>query len=147
MNEHRTDVDAPPDWRALRAEFPTLQRFTYLDMARKAILPRVVEDSTASWRLKHRLGGALRQSGVLAAACLHALDHNVERLAEDHANAALFARLAGEIDRIILPFPNPETNIVFLDVARTRQTAPEIAARLKLQGVRLRSIAKSSCER
>ena len=40
-----------------------------------------------AWRWKHRLGGALRQSGMLAAAGLYALDHNVERLAEDHANA------------------------------------------------------------
>ena len=47
-----------------------------------------------AWRWKHRLGGALRQSGILAAAGLYALDHNVERLAEDHANARRLGRHA-----------------------------------------------------
>ena len=44
-----------------------------------------------AWRYKQMLGGALRQSGVLAAACLYALDNNVERLAEDHARARRLA--------------------------------------------------------
>src|SRR5262249_33261245 len=45
-----------------------------------------------AWRFKHMFGGALRQSGIVAAACLHALDHHVERLTEDHRNAQLLAR-------------------------------------------------------
>ena len=50
-----------------------------------------------AWRWKHRLGGALRQSGMLAAAGLYALDHNVERLAEDHANARRLADMLGNV--------------------------------------------------
>ena len=49
-----------------------------------------------AWRWKHRLGGALRQSGMLAAAGVYALDHNVERLAEDHANARRLAEMLGK---------------------------------------------------
>src|SRR5690606_38753849 len=44
-----------------------------------------------AWRWKQRIGGAMRQSGILAAAGLYALDHHVERLADDHANAALLS--------------------------------------------------------
>jgi threonine aldolase len=44
------------------------------------------------WRWKQRLGGSMRQAGVCAAACVHALDHHVERLAEDHANARALLR-------------------------------------------------------
>lgn len=90
-----------------------------------------------AWRWKHRLGGALRQSGVLAATCLWALDHNVARLAEDHANAAVLAGLARKIQGIALPFPEPPTNIVFLDIGGTFLGAPAFAARLRERGVRL----------
>ena len=45
-----------------------------------------------AWRWKQRLGGSLRQAGICAAACLYALDHNIDRLAEDHANAQRLAR-------------------------------------------------------
>ena len=44
-----------------------------------------------AWRWKQQMGGALRQSGIVAAGCLYALDHNVERLAEDHEHARLLA--------------------------------------------------------
>src|SRR6266566_213087 len=44
------------------------------------------------WRWKQRLGGSMRQAGICAAACIHALDHHVDRLAEDHANARALAR-------------------------------------------------------
>ena len=50
-----------------------------------------------AWRWKQRLGGSLRQAGVCAAACLYALDHNIGRLAEDHANARALARGSGAI--------------------------------------------------
>ena len=49
-----------------------------------------------AWRWKQMLGGAFRQSGIVAAGCLYALDHHVERLAEDHENARVLAEgLAG----------------------------------------------------
>src|SRR6185369_11982316 len=68
-----------------------------------------------AWRWKHRLGGALRQSGMLAAAGLYALDRNVERLGEDHANAKRLAQMLGNIDGIRIMNPEVETNIVFID--------------------------------
>lgn len=65
---------------------------------------------------RHRkmLGGGLRQAGVLAAAALHALDHHLHRLADDHANARLLAEgLAGLPGVTVVP---PDTNIVFIDL-------------------------------
>ena len=50
-----------------------------------------------AWRWKQGIGGALRQAGVIAAACLYALDHNVERLAEDHENARVLAEGLAEL--------------------------------------------------
>jgi threonine aldolase len=67
-----------------------------------------------AWRWKQMLGGALRQSGVLAAACLHALDHHVERLAEDHEHARLLADGLRGLGLEVLP---QETNIVIAAVA------------------------------
>ncbi len=87
----------------------------------------------AAWRWKQRLGGALRQGGICAAACSYALDHHVERLAEDHANARALARGLAQIEGIAVE--TPETNLVFFDVSRTGLTADELAARLLEQGV------------
>jgi threonine aldolase len=86
-----------------------------------------------AWRWKQRLGGALRQAGLCAAACLYALDHNVERLADDHANARRLADgLAGVPG---LRVPEPETNLVFIETDGTGFTAAELAARLRAEGV------------
>ena len=62
-----------------------------------------------AWRWKQMLGGSMRQSGVLAAGCLYALDHNVERLAEDHENARVLADGLAELGCDVIA---PETNIV-----------------------------------
>jgi threonine aldolase len=81
--------------------------------------------------LRRRLGGAMRQSGLLAAACLFALDCNVERLAEDHAQARMLAEVLadhGEVTPVV-----PDTNIVMLDL-RTR-TAADAAELLAQSGV------------
>lgn len=90
-----------------------------------------------AWRWKHRLGGALRQSGILAAAGLYALDHNWTRLAEDHENAARFATMAGGIKGIRLVYPKTDTNIVFLDVSGTGRSAQAISDAVLAQGVRI----------
>jgi len=63
------------------------------------------------WRWKQRLGGAMRQAGICAAACIYALDHNVERLKEDHANARALARGLSQIAGVEVQ--EPETNLVF----------------------------------
>ena len=65
-------------------------------------------------RWRKVLGGGMRQSGVLAAACLYALEHNVERLAEDHANAAALAQGLGQIAQIRVT--GQATNMVFLQI-------------------------------
>ena len=90
-----------------------------------------------AWRWKHRLGGALRQSGILAAAGLYALDHNWDRLADDHANAKRFAALAAEVKGIKLVYAKTETNLVFLDVSGTGKSAPAIAEAVMARGVRI----------
>jgi threonine aldolase len=67
-----------------------------------------------AWRYKQMIGGALRQSGIVAAGCLHALEHHVDRLAEDHANARALAE--GIADLPGFEVQQPETNIVIADV-------------------------------
>jgi threonine aldolase len=88
-----------------------------------------------AWRWKQRLGGSLRQAGICAAACLYALDHNVDRLAEDHANAK---RLAAGLRQVPgLTVEEPETNLVFFDTTATGMTADAIADKARLAGVLL----------
>ncbi len=86
-----------------------------------------------AWRWKQRLGGSLRQAGLSAAGCLYALDCNVDRLAEDHANAAVLARGLAQGPGIAVEMP--ETNLVFFDVQGTGLTADELAMRARAQGV------------
>lgn len=90
-----------------------------------------------AWRWKHRLGGAMRQSGILAAAGLHALDQHVERLAEDHENAALLAARIAEIPGARLMQARPQTNIVFFDVSRPGRSSQQVTAALLERGVRM----------
>ncbi len=93
-----------------------------------------------AWRWKQRLGGAMRQAGILAAAGLHALEHHVERLAEDHHNARLFAQRIAMIPGIAINWEAVETNIVLFDVAETGWSAAEISERLKAYGVLIGAI-------
>lgn len=90
-----------------------------------------------AWRWKHRLGGALRQSGMLSAAGLYALDHNVERLAEDHANARRLAQMLGNIAGIRIMNPDVETNIVFIDPSASGRKPKDIVAALLRHSVRM----------
>jgi threonine aldolase len=63
------------------------------------------------------MGGALRQAGILAAGCLYALDHNVERLAEDHAHAQVLAAALAELPNASLDPAAVETNIVVFETS------------------------------
>jgi threonine aldolase len=94
-----------------------------------AVLCGSAELIEEAWRYKQMWGGALRQAGVLAAACLYALDHHVDRLAEDHENAKLLARGLG--------LPEPATNIVIAE----RPDAAELRAKLADHGVESSMIA------
>ena len=86
-----------------------------------------------AWRWKQRLGGSMRQGGICAAACLYALDHNIDRLAEDHTNAKTLARGMAQIQGITVEWP--ETNLVFFDTEGTGMTAKDFAAKLRTHGV------------
>ena len=93
-----------------------------------------------AWRWKQRLGGSLRQAGICAAACLYALDHNIDRLAEDHANAAALARGLAQLPGITVE--EPETNLVFFDTEGAGVTADELAARVRRQGVQISTMGR-----
>ena len=88
-------------------------------------------------RHKHQFGGAMRQAGIIAAAGVYALEHNVDRLAEDHDNAKRFARLIAQIDGIGIDADTIETNMIYFDVAGTGLTAPQVSERLLEHGVRI----------
>ena len=91
----------------------------------------------AAWVFKQRLGGAMRQAGIVAAAGIYALEHHVERLAEDHDRARLLARGLAELPGIALDAERVETNIVIFDVRGTGLTGEEFGRRtLERFGVR-----------
>ncbi len=87
-----------------------------------------------AWRYKQMIGGALRQSGIVAAACLYALDNHVERLAEDHANARALADGLAELGFDVQP---PDTNIVIAEVA----DAPQLVGQLWERGIEVTPMA------
>jgi threonine aldolase len=84
-----------------------------------------------AWRYKQMMGGSMRQAGIIAAGALHALDHHVDRLAEDHANARALAEGLAEIAGVSIDPATVETNIVVFSVP----DAPAFCAALERQGV------------
>jgi len=94
-----------------------------------------------AWRWKQRLGGAFRQGGICAAGCLYALDHHVERLAEDHAHARLLAAWLAQLPGIAVE--TPETNLVFFDVSGTGMTAEAFCVALEAEGVRMGAMGRT----
>ncbi len=87
------------------------------------------------WRWKQRLGGSMRQAGVCAAACVYALDHHVDRLADDHANARALARGLSQIDGVEVQ--QPETNLVFFRPDGAGVTGDKMVEALRKRGVLL----------
>jgi threonine aldolase len=87
------------------------------------------------WRWKQRLGGSMRQAGICAAACTYALDHNVERLADDHANARALARGLSQIKG--MKVQEPETNLVFFNPGGAGVPGDKLVAELRQRGVML----------
>ena len=90
---------------------------------------------------KHRFGGAMRQAGIVAAAGLYALEHNVERLAEDHARARRLAE-GWEERGVPVDLDLVETNFVQVDVAGLGLSSAEALARLAEAGVGLSPTVK-----
>jgi len=87
------------------------------------------------WRWKQRLGGSMRQAGICAAACVYALDHHVDRLADDHANARALARGLSQIAGIEVQ--HPETNLVFFNPDGAGVTGEKMVEALQKRGVLL----------
>jgi threonine aldolase len=88
-----------------------------------------------AWRWKQMLGGALRQSGILSAACLYALEHNVERLAEDHAHARMLAEGLAALPRVRIDPATVQTNIVIFAVADAPGVVARLAERVELVAI------------
>jgi threonine aldolase len=99
-----------------------------------AILAGSSETIEQAWQGKFLFGGAMRQAGIIAAAALYALDHHVERLAEDHARARRLAEGLAEAGVPLDP-PEVETNFVGIDLAPLELDVAEARARVKERGV------------
>ena len=102
-----------------------------------AILVGSSEEILRARRARKLFGGALRQAGVIAATAIYALQNHVDRLAEDHANARLFAESIAEIDGIRVNPQDVETNLAFFEIDANIGTAAGVSARLKEFGVNI----------
>jgi threonine aldolase len=100
-----------------------------------AVLAGSSELIAEAWRWKQMMGGALRQSGIVAAGCLYALDHHVERLAEDHEHARLLAEGLAALPGVTLDPNTIETNIVIFEVADARGLVRELVDEVAIQAL------------
>jgi threonine aldolase len=80
-------------------------------------------------------GGGMRQAGIIAAGALYAIEHNIERLAQDHANAKRLATALAAMPGVSIDLDAVETNIVFFDVSETKGPAKTLCDTLHEQGV------------
>jgi len=94
-----------------------------------------------AWRWKHQFGGAMRQAGIIAAGAVYALNHHVERLAEDNENARILARGLAEIEGIVVE--PVETNLIFFDVAGMGVSAEAFNVLLREKGLRISVLGKT----
>lgn len=90
---------------------------------------------TRAIRYRRMSGGAMRQVGLFAAAGLYALEHNVERLADDHANARRIGELLAKSPRIEIDLASVQTNILVFRLTRDAPDAPTVVARARERGV------------
>ena len=102
-----------------------------------AVLAGTTEFIERARLLKHMFGGAMRQAGIIAAAGIYAFEHNVERLAEDHANARYLAEGLATIPGVQLVYDTVPTNIVFFDVSGTGMTPQQVERGINALGVRM----------
>ncbi len=89
-----------------------------------------------AWRWKHRLGGAMRQSGIVAAAGVWALENNIARLADDHDNARRLGEHVAAIDGLSV-YAKIETNILFFDTTGAGLAAKAVYDEMLARGVRM----------
>jgi threonine aldolase len=98
---------------------------------------------TRARRIRKVFGGGMRQAGILAAAALYALDHHVQRLAEDHANAQVIARAIADVPGLRLTPPEVDTNLIWFEVDPALGTAASVAQTLKQHGVLVNSVGRN----
>lgn len=110
-----------------------------------AVLAGSADLVAEAWEWKQRLGGSMRQAGMMAAGCLHALDHHVERLVDDHANARLLAGLLSEAGA--LSVEPVETNMVYVNIGATGIAAAEFSRRMIERGVRSSVLSPTTAPR
>ncbi len=100
-----------------------------------------VAGSTEFIRRVHRyrkmFGGGMRQSGILAAAALYALDHHIERLADDHENAKLLAGALAEMPHVTIDVAGVETNIVYFDIDEDFASGRQFCDKLEAEEIRM----------
>jgi threonine aldolase len=101
------------------------------------------EAMTRARRHRKALGGGMRQAGIIAAGALYALDHHVDRLAEDHAKAQIIADAVRATDGLTIDPPHVDTNIVIFRIDPELGTAPQLCDRLRERGVRVIPFAKN----
>ncbi len=97
-----------------------------------------------TWRWKQRMGGAMRQAGMLAAAGIYALEHHLDRLAEDHQNARRLGEIVSTCEGIHLNPEQIDTNIIFIDVSGTGIPAIQISQRLEEQGINMGAFSETA---
>ncbi|OGO53715.1 MAG: threonine aldolase [Chloroflexi bacterium RBG_16_72_14] len=100
-----------------------------------SVLAGAREHIDAAVRYRRMSGGAMRQVGIFAAAGLHALDHNLGRLAEDHSNARLIADLVAQSPRVILDPKAVRTNILVFRLTGDGPDAATVVSRARDRGV------------
>lgn len=100
-----------------------------------SVLAGPAEAMERAWRVRRRLGGGMRQAGILAAAALYGLRNHFGRLADDHRRADALARGAAALPGVAAP--KPQTNIVMLDLEDARLDPAAIVRELERRGVRM----------
>jgi threonine aldolase len=100
-----------------------------------SVLAGRADDTAALVRYRRMLGGAMRQAGIVAAAGVFALEENVERLADDHANARAIAERLAASERVVLDADSIETNIVVFRLADGAPDAATVVDRARERGV------------
>lgn len=108
-----------------------------------AVLAGSHEFIKQAWVWKTRLGGAMRQAGIIASAGLYSLEHNVERLKQDHINAKNLGVELNNVKNISVVLENLHTNIIIINVAQTGRTALEICTKLKADGLSMVALSET----
>ncbi len=96
-----------------------------------------------AWRCKQRIGGAMRQAGMMAAAGLYAFEHNINKLAQDHANAKLLAKIVNTHPLIEIDPDDVETNLVFIDISKTAVSPHQVMNELEKVGINIGAFGKN----